>query len=88
MSRRGTASDGQLPLPLDREVPGDEPWLGHGEQTLRWKDKSRTESFRSLRRTAVFVTRMYGGVPGKAGDRLPMSISRTAIGGRDDSSSD
>ena len=53
------------------------PRLGHGQKTLRWQAGSRTESCHSLRRTAVYVTRMHGGVTRKAGDRLPMSIRRT-----------
>jgi hypothetical protein len=52
---------------------GMKPRLGHRERPLRWKVGSRIESFRSLRRTAVYVLRMYGGVGGEEPRGSPLS---------------
>jgi len=64
----------QRTLPLGRAVHGGE--TAAGTQGADAPVEGGTQSFHSLRRTAVYVTRMYGGVTGKAGDRLPMSIRR------------
>ena len=53
---------------------GVKPQLGPGAQTLRWK--AGTHPFHLIRRTAVYVTRMDGGVVmGRAGPPNGMKIA-------------
>jgi hypothetical protein len=74
MSRRSRASDRHLTLLLGRAVHGDETAAGTRRGGAPVEGLA---SFHSIRRTAVYVIRTHGGVTGKAGDRLPMSIRQT-----------